>query len=100
MITRNSVVPNIGRSDEVIGAGFALKEVNELAKPVQYKNGVVVLKLLEKVSADLEVFNQIQDSIKTITLQKKQQAMYSRWYRELLANSNIENYLDEFYRGY
>ncbi len=99
LINRNSVVPNVGRQPEVTGAGFALAEVNQASGPVAYKNGVVILKLLEKVSADLEEYNQIQDSLKTVTLQKKQQDMYRQWYNDLVNNAEIVSYLDEFYRN-
>jgi len=100
LINRNSVVPNVGRFPRVTGAGFALKEINETSGPIAYRNGVVILKLLEKVSADLEEFNQIQDSLKMVTLQKKQQDMYRRWYNNLVNNAEIVSYLDDFYRDY
>jgi len=100
LINRNSVVPNVGRFPEVTGAGFALKEINQTSGPIAYKNGVVILKLLEKVSADLEEFNQIQDSLKMVTLQKKQQDMYRQWYTDLVNNAEIVSYLDDFYSSY
>lgn len=98
LINRNSVVPNVGRFPEVTGAGFALKEVNQTTGPIAYRNGVVILKLLERISADLEEYNQIQDSLKMVTLQAKQQNMYRQWYNDLIANAEIISYLDEFYR--
>ena len=100
LINRNSVVANVGRFPEITGAGFALKEINQTSGPIAYRNGVVILKLLEKVSADLEEFNQIQDSLKTVTLQKKQQDMYRRWYDDLVKKAEIVSYLDDFYRSY
>lgn len=100
LINRGSVVSNVGRFPEVTGAGFALKEINEASGPIVYKNGVVILKLLEKVSADLEEFNQIQDSLKMVTLQSKQQDMYRRWYNDLVNNAEIVSYLDDFYNSY
>jgi peptidyl-prolyl cis-trans isomerase D len=100
LIGRAGIVPNIGRADEVTGAAFALKNIDDISVPVSYRNGVVILKLLEKVSANIEEFNQIQDSLKIVTLQKKQQAMYNRWYQELFANAKIESYLSQFYPSY
>ncbi len=99
LINRNSVVPNVGRHPEVTGAGFALTKVNQTSGPVAYKNGVVILKMLEKVSADLEEYNQIQDSLKMVSLQKKQQDMYRQWYNDLVNNAEIVSYLDNFYRN-
>ncbi|MCP4704813.1 MAG: hypothetical protein GY865_09410 [candidate division Zixibacteria bacterium] len=100
LIKRNSVVPNVGRFPEITGAGFAIKEVNQSSGPVVYKNGVVIMKLLDKISADLEEFNQTQDSLKAVTLQQKQQDMYRQWYNDLVTNAEIVSYLDDFYRGY
>ncbi len=100
LITRTGIVPNVGRADEVTGAAFALKNIDDISAPVPYRNGVVILKLLEKVSANLEEFNRVQDSLKVVTLQQKQQAMYTRWYRELFTKAKIESYLSQFYPSY
>jgi len=100
-ITRTAgFIRNVGNTPEVIGTAFALKDINDISRPTKYNNGYVILQLLEKTSANLEEFNQLQDSLHTATLMKKQQAFYRQWYNDLVKNAEIENYIEKYYRAY
>ena len=98
-ITRLSVIPNIGKDPAVLATAFALKKPDQISEPVQYRNGVAILKLVERTSPDVEEFNKIQDSLYQDVLHKKQQDYYSQWYNNLFKSANIENWVDEFYSG-
>ena len=99
-ISRSSVIQGVGRDEKIMGAAFALGKVNDISEPVPYRNGVVIMRLLEKQDVNLEEFNQVRDSLETVTLQRKQQDMYRRWYENLISEAKIVSYLDEFYRNY
>ncbi|UCD17365.1 MAG: peptidylprolyl isomerase [Candidatus Zixiibacteriota bacterium] len=98
-ITRNSIIPNLGKEPELLAAAFSLKEINQLSQPVAFRNGVTIFKLLEKNSPSLDEYEQIQDSLQAAVLLKKQQDVYQRWFENLMQGAEIENYVDEFYRG-
>lgn len=100
MINRNGVIPGIGRSPEVIGAAFSLSNINGITPPVEYDRGAVVLTLLDRQSANLEDFNQKQDSVHFAVQLKKSQDAYSRWFENLTKNAKIENNVDQFYSSY
>lgn len=100
MITRKDHLPAVGRSDEVIGAAFSLKTINGITPPVDYGRGAVIITLLEKESANLENFNQVQDSVQFALQIKKSQDVYGRWYQNLVSAANIENHVDDFYSNY
>jgi peptidyl-prolyl cis-trans isomerase D len=100
LITRGTFLPGIGRSPEIIGAAFNLKEMNEISPPIQYERGTVILTLLDKVPASLEEFNQVQDSVALAVRIKKSQDTYSLWFNAMIENADIKNYVDKFYRSY
>ncbi len=98
-ITRTSSIPTIGSSSEVIGTAFSLPEVNSISEPIMYDRGTAIVTILDKQSPDLTEFNRIQDSLQFVVMQKKHQAAYSRWYDNLISSAEIENYINEFYKG-
>jgi len=97
-INRNSSIPGIGTDPAVLGAAFALPEVNAISNPIRHARGYIVMTLLDRTSANLENFNQVQDSVQIAVLQQKQQQAYSRWYDVMIQSAKIENYLDRFYQ--
>jgi len=97
MISREDMIPTVGRSDEVIGAAFALKDINQVSKPIQYERGAVILTLLDRQSANVENFNQVRDSLAFAVQMQKSQDVYSRWFDHLIKEAKIENYVDQFY---
>ncbi len=99
-ITPTSMIRGIGNSPDVIGAAFALAKKDQVSEPVDYNNGVVVLKLLEKTAPSIEEFNQVQDSVYQATLLAKRQAMYNRWYNNLVEDANVQTFIDRFYQSY
>ncbi len=99
LINENSSIPAVGKPPEVMGAAFALKNIGEMSKPISYPNGAIILRLLQKVSPNIEDFSKIQDSLKTLVLQKKQQDVYQRWFENLYSSAKIESNLDKFYGG-
>lgn len=99
MITRTSAIAGIGRPSEVIGAAFALQNIGEVSEPIKYSTGTAIVMLLAKSSANIEDFAKVQDSLSTVVLQKKQQDAYGKWFDNLVASSDIKNYVDKFYGG-
>ncbi|MBN2227362.1 MAG: peptidylprolyl isomerase [candidate division Zixibacteria bacterium] len=98
-INRNSVIPNIGKEPLVMATVFALQQVDQLSQPTDFRNGVVIFKLVEKASPTLDEFEQVRDSLETAVLYKKQNDVFQRWFESLMQSAKVENYIDEFYRG-
>lgn len=92
--TRNGFVRGIGRAPAAIGVAFSLKTPGEVSKPVDHRNGTVLFQLQSRTSPDLTRFTQVKDSLSTQALNQKQQQLYSRWFQDLVDNSDIENNVD------
>jgi parvulin-like peptidyl-prolyl isomerase len=89
LFTRTSFVKGLRRDPDAIGTAFSLKEIGEYSKPVQYENGTVLIKLLNRIPADLTLFATAKDSIQQVILFAKQQQLYSNWFQKLVENSEI-----------
>ncbi len=98
-VTRKSIIPNIGNDPMVIAAAFALERPGDLSQPVEFRNGIVVIKLLDKSTPGIDEFTQVEDSLKMEVLMKKRQDAYQRWFDTMVENADIENNIDRFYRG-
>ncbi len=98
-ITRTSVIPNIGKEPSVLAAAFALEQVDQVSEPIEYRNGVAILKLVQRISPDVEEFNRTQDSLYQEVLMKKQQDFYNKWYNNLFKSAKVENWVEDFYSG-
>jgi len=98
-ITRNSIIPNIGKEPLVMATVFSLQEEGQLSKPTDYRNGVAIFKLVEKYSPSIDEFEQVRDSLESVVLYQKQQDVFQRWFENLMQDAEVENYIDEFYRG-
>jgi len=99
-ITRRSAIPNLGNAPEILGTAFALNSPNAISKPVKYERGSAVITLLDRISPNLDQYNEVKDSLELVVLQKKHQDVFNRWYNNLMESADIENYVDKFYRNY
>jgi peptidyl-prolyl cis-trans isomerase D len=93
--TRNGYLPSIGRDPSVIGAAFSSANVGEVVGPVDYAQGAVVMKLLDRQPADLTVYNEKRDSLANVVRSGKQQMIYSRWVEDLFKTSKIVSNLNK-----
>lgn len=93
--SRDAFVKGIGRDPVAIGAAFSLKTVGQMIGPVNFDQGSVIFKLLERNSPDLTVFTAQRDSIYSNILMTKQQELYGRWFDELVKASNIQNNIQQ-----
>ncbi len=99
-ITRRSTIPGVGGAPEVLGTAFALKSPNSISKPVRYDRGTIILTLLDRISPNLDQFNQVKDSLEVAVLQKKNQDVFNRWFNHIVESANIENNVSKFYHTY
>jgi len=89
--TRGGSGNEFRRDPAAIGAAFSMTKPGQTVGPVDYDQGSVVMKLIERTSPDLEEFNNKRDSISNGLVYAKQQEMYGRWFKNLLDNSEIVN---------
>ncbi|MFZ1683183.1 MAG: peptidyl-prolyl cis-trans isomerase [Candidatus Zixiibacteriota bacterium] len=93
--TRNGYLPSLGRDPSVIGAAFSAVNTGDLIGPVDYNQGAVIMKLLERQPADLTVYNEKRDSLANVVRSGKQQMIYSRWVEDLFKTSKIESNINK-----
>lgn len=89
--TRGGSGKEIRRDPTAIGAAFSLTQPGQIVGPVDYGQGSVMMRLIERTSPDLDEFNTKRDSISTGLVYVKQQEMYGRWFKNLLDNSEVVN---------
>jgi peptidyl-prolyl cis-trans isomerase D len=81
----------LDRDPVAVGAAFALKNVGEIGKPVDYTGGAVIMQLLERITPDLTTFNEKRDSVATAVLNQKRQQVYGKWYENLVSSADIKS---------
>ncbi len=89
--TRTAYVKGIGRYPTAIGAAFSLKEPGQISKPIDYEQGTIIYKLLERITPDLTEYNNQRDSLYAVILNYKRQELYSKWFEHLVETSDIVN---------
>lgn len=93
--TRNSYVRGLGRDPTAIGTAFSLREPGQISEPVDFNQGAVIFQLIQRTTPDLTEYNEQRDSLYAFTLLAKRQELYSRWFDNLVKNSEIENYIEK-----
>jgi len=96
-ITRKSFLRGIGNAPEVVGTIFGMENPGDISGPVEYLRGWCIIKLIDRVGADLAEYGQVHDSLQQVILQEKQRDLFNDWYLNMLASANIEDFIDEFF---
>jgi parvulin-like peptidyl-prolyl isomerase len=96
-ISRKDYIRGVGGDPRVIGTVFSLKEPGDMSGPVEYLKGWCILKLDAIQGADLTKYGEIRDSLQQVLVNQKQRELFSSWYIDLIADANIEDYVDEFF---
>ncbi len=87
----NTLIPNLGREPKIVGAALGLPE-NGLSGVVEGENSVVVLQVQRRYEPSIESLTDAKRSeLKKQLLQKKQQAVTSKWLSELKDNAVIND---------
>jgi peptidyl-prolyl cis-trans isomerase D len=97
MISRRDYIRGVGGDPKVIGAVFSLAEPGDMSGPVEYLKGWCILKLVNRQGADLAQYGEMRDSLMQVILSGKQQDVFNNWYIDMIANAEIEDYMDEFF---
>ncbi|HEX2897165.1 MAG TPA: hypothetical protein VHP63_03850, partial [candidate division Zixibacteria bacterium] len=63
----------------------------QMSAPSEHSQGLVIFKLIERITPDLTEFNSKRDSVLNTIVVKKQQDLYTRWFDNLVKNSEITN---------
>ncbi|MFQ5863825.1 MAG: peptidylprolyl isomerase [bacterium] len=95
--TRSGYVPGVGRDPKFVGAAFALQEVNEVSEPIGGTKGHYILQLLEKTEFDPEDYELKKKTLAQQLLQKRQSQVFAKWYTQLKAKANIQDYRDRYF---
>jgi peptidyl-prolyl cis-trans isomerase D len=84
-------VKGLSHDPMAIGAAFSLSEPGQVSKPIDFDQGTVIFKLLERTSPDLSDYNARRDSLYAVILNYKHKELYGRWFETLIENSDIVN---------
>ncbi|HOP07430.1 MAG TPA: peptidylprolyl isomerase [candidate division Zixibacteria bacterium] len=84
-------VKGLGRDPKAIGAAFSLKEPGQTLPPIDYDQGTVMMKLIERTNPDLSQYAGVRDSISNELMIQKQRELYARWFQIQIQNSAIVN---------
>lgn len=90
-MTRKTLQRPIAADPKALGAAFSLTQVGETSAPIDFNQGSVIFKLLERSEPDLVQYNTARDSLYMQILSAKQQQVYSKWFEGLVNESKIEN---------
>ncbi len=99
LFNRNGYIQVMGRDPNAIGAAFSMNTVGQTVGPVDYGQGSAVMRLLDRQSADLALYNEKRDSLVNVVRSAKQQELYGRWVDDVMKNSKIENNVDKANRA-
>jgi parvulin-like peptidyl-prolyl isomerase len=92
--TRDGRVAALASDPTAIGAAFALTDVGQISEPVDYGNGSVIFKLINRTSPDLTRFNEVRDSVYNAVMQTKQSRAYSNWFAAVRDSADILSNID------
>ncbi len=88
---RTDYTNELHRDPQAIGTAFSLTQPDELKPPSEHSQGMAIFKLLERLTPDLTDFNAKRDSVYSAILVTKQQELYTRWFDNMVKNSEITN---------
>ena len=88
---RTDFTTELRRDPQAIGTAFSLTTPDQMSAPSEHAQGVAMFKLIERFTPDLTEFNAKRDSVYNGIIVQKQQALYTRWFDNLVKNSEIVN---------
>ncbi|MEA2030829.1 MAG: peptidylprolyl isomerase [candidate division Zixibacteria bacterium] len=92
---RTSYVKGLRRDPMAIGAAFSLTKPGQMTGPVEYEQGIVIFKLIDRTSPDLSELTAKRDSIANVILTSKRRELYSNWFDYIVETSEIQNNVKE-----
>jgi peptidyl-prolyl cis-trans isomerase D len=90
MFSRSSSVPGLGQFNEAIGAAFAIP-VGAVSQPVKTDNGVFVLRVDKRVTADSAAWAAQEQVQKTVRLQQLRQQRIQMFLQDLRKSAKIDD---------
>ncbi len=88
---RTDFTTELRRDPQAIGTAFSLTQPEQLSPPSEHSQGMVMFKLIERTTPDLTEYNAKRDSVYNGLIVQKQQELYTRWFDNLVKNSEITN---------
>ncbi len=88
---RGDFTTELRRDPQAIGTAFSLTTPEQMSAPSEHAQGMAMFKLIERLTPDLTEFNAKRDSVYNGIIVKKQQELYTRWFDNLVKNSEITN---------
>jgi peptidyl-prolyl cis-trans isomerase D len=90
MFSRSSSVPGLGQFNQAIGAAFAIP-VGAVSQPVKTDNGVYVLRVDKRVTADSAAWAAQEQVQKTVRLQQLRQQRIQMYLQDLRKSAKVDD---------
>jgi peptidyl-prolyl cis-trans isomerase D len=90
--SRTDYIPGLGRAKEFKSIAFNLK-VGEIGGVAKTFKGYCIIQLKEKRPAEEKKFAEEKTQFKEKILATKKNAVFKTWFKQLLAEANLQNYL-------
>jgi peptidyl-prolyl cis-trans isomerase D len=82
------------------GAAFGLTEEKPLSPVVETPFSSVLLELVDRQAADMQLFAEKRDSVRTAIMDGKRQMVYNKWFTQLRDNADIKDFRYQLGSGY
>lgn len=96
LFSLQSYISGIGRDPVFSGTAFHL-EKDTWSEPLETERGYYLIRKIEHVEIDEEIFQAQKENQKARLLQRKQQEIFMAWYNDLKENAEIKDYRNFFY---
>ncbi len=89
---RYDQVRPFGADPNFRGVAFTLTEENPLSEPFKTEFGAAILRLIDRRTADMQLYADKRDSIFNATMGAKQQLVYNNWFNNLRQNAEVQDF--------
>ncbi len=95
LISRQSYIAGIGKSEEFMRIGFSLKPKEVSKEVVSTERGYVIARMDELTTVSEEDFQKEKDAFRETVLAKKQADYFQKWFEDLKKKANLQSNMDK-----
>jgi parvulin-like peptidyl-prolyl isomerase len=88
--------PRIGKDSKFIGMALKL-EINQTSQPFEGERGYYLIKLIDKIEFDKNIFTSEKKTLIDKYLQEKKESVYMSWYNHLKRAAEIDDFRNQFF---
>ncbi|MBD3297589.1 MAG: hypothetical protein GF341_02960 [candidate division Zixibacteria bacterium] len=89
---RYDQVRPFGANPNFRGVAFTLTEENPLSRPFKTEFGAAILRLIDRRTADMQLYADKRDSIFNATITAKRQLVYNNWFNNMREDAEVQDF--------